>query len=206
MPESPDKNESSYYALEYAEDSITATHSDNGLKRYEDYLDLSRANLQGKTILDLGVGRTDRFARELKEAGIDANVIGLSPDFKDSYTRHALEHETQKTSPGWRRKAVAGIAQQLPFKDETFDLVVSLYALTYYSWFPEQVQAWVSEIGRVLRGGGEARLAPNCKKRRSGAFGENYEILKDSAKKAGLEVQVSEKNILLQKLIPQEKK
>ena len=52
-----------------------------GIATYEKQLMFDRKDLEGKKILDLGAGPEVKFAKELGESGINAEVISLSPDF-----------------------------------------------------------------------------------------------------------------------------
>jgi ubiquinone/menaquinone biosynthesis C-methylase UbiE len=89
-------------------------------------------------------------------------------------------------APGWKRKGVAAIAQQLPFTNESFDMILAAYSvINYASSTPKAVEAWVSEAARVLKPGGEARLGPTYGGRNT--FGKNYEDLIKIAKKHGLD-------------------
>lgn len=133
------------------------SNGENGLKSYEDYLGFNGDDLNGKTVLDVGSGLTERFSREIKEAGINANVISLSPGNSSERIRKI------KKSSDWQEKSVGAIAQELPFKDESFDNVFGLYSITTIfspKMSPKGAQKWISETARVLKPGGEARLAP----------------------------------------------
>ncbi len=63
-----------------------------------------------------------------------------------------------------RRKGqpmVAGSAEALPFKDKSFDMVVSSYAIpVIMEDSPERIQKAIQEIGRVLKINGAAHLGP----------------------------------------------
>lgn len=186
-------------AITYERKSLDYSHADNGLSVYESMLGFKKEQLENKKVLDLGTGQTDRLARELRDAGINATVVGVSPDLFTAFSRNDLK----VLFPEWRRQAVAAIAQKLPFKDESFDVILGLYSVTYCSWWPEQVQAWASELGRVLRPGGEARLAPVYRDGEADrAFGQDYQVLTNSAQTAGLVVNINEKIILMQKSLP----
>lgn len=170
------------------EDSITESASDGGLDSYERELGFNRNNLEGKRVLDLGAGQTDRLARDLKEAGINAEVVSVSPDFRRGVNRDILT----RRYPEWKRKGVAAIAQQLPFKDDSFDVILAAYSvINFASNDSDSVQTWISEIARVLKLGGEARLGPTYGLRNF-AFGKNNEVLIESAKKSGLELTIND--------------
>lgn len=174
----------------YPEDTITESASDNSLETYERGLGFNRDSLEGKTVLDLGTGQTDRLARELKEADIKATVISVSPDFKRKVNREILSYY----HPDWKRRGVAAIAQQLPFKDDSFDVILGLYGvINYASIHPWDVRVWVPEVARVLKLGGEARFGPTYGLG-GYAFGKQNEILIESARESGLELTIREEH------------
>lgn len=130
---------------------------EESLAAYERALGFSREQLIGKTVLDLGSGATNRFARELEQAGIDVDVVSLNPDLsRPSY----LESMSKNNSFQRKLKNVAGIAQQLPFKDEVFDMIVGFRSVTYNAETERDIKSWVSEIKRTLKSRGEARISP----------------------------------------------
>ncbi len=99
--------------------------------------------LQGKRILDVGCG-TGRgvidFAREAKfAAGCDASF-------------DMLAIAAHKRDPGSQSALLASYAQQLPFKDASFDIVTSLNFLHLFD--VETQKICVGEMKRVLKPGG----------------------------------------------------
>ena len=126
--------------------------------RYKRELGFHEEALQGKLILDLGSGPNEPIAnsKRLKELG--GNVVSLSPDYKlPEYRDGAVRH------PTWNNISVAGIGQELPFADNTFDRVWALTSVTFYGDpqdVPDAEKYWGPEVCRVLKPGGEARLAP----------------------------------------------
>lgn len=134
------------------------------LETYERWLDFKRESLEGKTVLDLGAGPGGRFAKDLKDSGINARVISLSPDFSDEKQRDLLEpklvdkiKKLLKGEKAERPLAVAGNAEQLPFKDESFDEILVLFSTSIYS--PEY-DKWLPEICRTLKADGVGRIGP----------------------------------------------
>jgi SAM-dependent methyltransferase len=102
---------------------------------------------RGATILDLGCGPGDlvvAISRRLREA----RVVGmdLSPSMLLWAGRHA-------TTDG-RVKFMVGDAADLPFDDESVDLVVSTLSLHHWA---EPADAF-AEVARVLRPGGQALI------------------------------------------------
>jgi len=125
------------------------------LETYEGMLGFSKEDLKGKNVLDIGSGEKEVFSKELKD-DIGVGVVSVNPDFSmEDFGKHV------KNKPVEERKSLAAIGQELPFKNETFDKVFSLYALTTFaSHDAESIRQWMSEITRVLKPGGEIRLAP----------------------------------------------
>src|SRR3972149_4616514 len=86
------------------------------IRYFEDYEDLFRLNckeLNGKSILDLGAGDST-FAEDT--VGVTRDVLRLDPKYSDN-------------PPIYRNYAITGIAQNLPFRDNSFDEVLSSISL-----------------------------------------------------------------------------
>lgn len=92
----------------------------------------------GETLLDVGCG-TGYFTRQFATDDAERNVIGADVDL--NMLRFAHGHSER--SIGF----VAADARQLPFRDKSFDLVVSVTALCFIQ---EEKQA-LSEMLRVAR-------------------------------------------------------
>lgn len=118
-------------------DFVHAVTRDGLLARLEPLL------LQPVTILDLG-SATGATGRLLRRRFKRAHVVSLD-------LSRAMLGIARKNKPWFSRSAfVQGNAQQLPFADATFDLVVSNQLLP---WEPEP-QAIFEQVSRVLRKGG----------------------------------------------------
>lgn len=134
------------------------------LRSYEEMLGFRKEDLIGKTVLDLGAGPGALFSKELKASGIDADVISFSPDFSDQKERDRLaptmSERISKLLVLEKAEgvggAVAGVAQQMPFKDGSFDKVLALFSVT--TWAMGDYRIWLPEIVRTLKSGGEARM------------------------------------------------
>lgn len=104
---------------------------DRGLEAYRRWFDLQESFLKGKNILDLGAGQ-GLFGKELKEKGIDAYVVPFDP---------ILQSEKEKRLGVDTNTNVSGLAQKLPFRDNSFDLVLASFSLPYWSLgYPKQDQ------------------------------------------------------------------
>jgi SAM-dependent methyltransferase len=115
-------------------------------------------------VLDVGCG-TGVLAREaLRRVGQDGRIVGL--DLNEGMLVVAARAE-----PGieWRQ----GDAAALPFEDESFDAVVSQFALMY---FPDR-EAALREMWRALAPGGRLAVAAWASLDRA----RGYEILVDIA-------------------------
>lgn len=101
-----------------------------------------------KKILDVGAGSA-QFAKWAKKHGVSSQIYSLEP------TQPLVE----------RGKGVKGVAEKIPFAEESFDLVVSVAAIPNVylnekeSGVKEKVLESLSEMVRVLKSGGEIRLA-----------------------------------------------
>jgi len=95
------------------------------------------------SVLDVGSG-TGRLLQQLHAALPDARLHGI--DMSEAYVRHA------RTRLGARARIEVGNAEQLPFADESFDAVVSVFM---FHELPGRVRRRVfSEMVRVLKPGG----------------------------------------------------
>ena len=138
--------------------------TDRSLKEYRNLLGLSLKQLKGKNILDLGSGYLQSFARDLERRIPETKVTCLDASLKecDAWRRAKLnEKQTEHKS-----KLVAGSFIKLPFKDASFDIIVSLFGTPFYLSSFVNVKKSLEEIIRVLKSGGEARIFPfqarNC--------------------------------------------
>ena len=109
-------------------------------QRYLDNLGLTWGYLRGKKILDIGSG-SSMFAKEAKKYGIEV----ISSD-----ERRELDRPRETSN-------VISVAEHLPFKDESFDLVVSNNCVDWINLFGD-ASAVIKEAKRVLKPGGEFRF------------------------------------------------
>lgn len=115
--------------------------------RKEKYLDSFEKNkliaklgdVSGKKILDAGAG-TGRIA--LKLANLGANVTAL--DVSREMLR-VLKNKTKKSI-----ETVVGDAENMPFADESFDIVVAAFLIVHFN----NPKYFFQEVYRVLKPGG----------------------------------------------------
>jgi ubiquinone/menaquinone biosynthesis C-methylase UbiE len=103
--------------------------------------------LQGIDILELGCGLGDLLA-DMLEVGYNARAVEHSPEMVDA-ARNTLK-KRNLGQPAW---IIQGVAQSLPFSNETFDSVVSTFP-SEYIYDPDTI----AEIARVLRPGGRVLI------------------------------------------------
>ena len=101
-------------------------------------------DLAGKDVAELGAG-TGLVARFLESQG--AVVTAIEPD---DDMRAVLEANSPEIV------AINALAQELPFADESFDVVVASSA---WHWFPQPETS--IEVGRVLRDNGRLLIVGN---------------------------------------------
>ena len=126
------------------------------LEAYRTLLDLKLEDLANKNILDLGSGESEEFRQGIKRGHIQAKVFSVNPLMgPNTPAAKAARSMSQKEN------VVAAIAQELSFKDKSFDLVLSLAGIPL--WLSEDDHNYeraFSEIDRVLKNRGVAKLFP----------------------------------------------
>lgn len=147
---------------------------DRGIDRYEKELGFSAPELAGKVVLNLGSGERLTLEKELKDAGIEADIVSLSVDYADEKHREKIlkeksviarvknkvfqtETEQEYVVPG--AMPVSALAQQLPFPNETFDTILCNHVMEHVRDIEAKLEI-LREIIRVLRVGGRAHVSP----------------------------------------------
>lgn len=127
---------------------------------------LSIDELAGKLILDVGSCDLSIFARVAQLFG--ARVVALDPLYRHGSLETCVHETIVIEAPEYnipRRElvplgsSVAGLAQELPFADGVFDIVVSYSAFPLYV-LPEDYGRAVEELLRVTKSDGTIHLAP----------------------------------------------
>src|SRR3989344_6208767 len=123
-----------------------------GLSRYEEFFGFKKEELQGKKVLDLGAGPEAKFEKELKEAGINAEVVSLSPDFSIE------EYRSKAISLTPKAHYIAGLGQNLPFREKSFDRIFMFHVGEHIS--ADDLNEMIPEMIRVLKKGGRIYIGP----------------------------------------------
>lgn len=126
-----------------------ADKTNRGVFQYEHNLRIDHRDLAGKVVLDLGSGPGDMFAQEMKHKVPDAKVVSYDYDSvqEKDVTRQSSKH-------------VRGLFSQLPFADNSMDVVLSSAGMPLYLHNQEQMKVAFKEAIRVLKPGGEGRFGP----------------------------------------------
>lgn len=133
---------------EQLRESRFSPQTDRGIEDYQVAFGIDVDTLRGKKILDLGSGK-GAFIKEAWARGIE--VVGVNPGV---YHKEILpNHPKEKTA--------AALAQSLPFKDQSFDVIFSVYGVPYYlEELKSEYVAMFREIARTLKNDGTAYLWP----------------------------------------------
>ncbi len=107
-------------------------------------------DVAGRDVLEAGCGTAYVSAWVARR---DGRPVGLDPSPEQLATARRLQREHALHFPLLR-----GIAEQLPFPDARFDVVISEYGAAIWS----DPYAWIPEASRVLRAGGELVFLGNA--------------------------------------------
>lgn len=100
-------------------------------------------NVEGKDVLEDGCG-TGYVSAWLARRG--ARCVGLDNSLAQLATARRLQQEHDLEFP-----LIHGIAENLPFRDESFDVIISEYGAALWA----DPYRWIPEAARVLRPGGD---------------------------------------------------
>lgn len=123
-----------------------------GLEEYEKKMMFSRNELEGKRVLDLGAGPKAKFAQELADSGVSAEVISLSPHFAGKEFAQVAQENAEGST------LIAGKGEELPFREESFDVVLCFHVDEHIG--RESFFKIFIEMSRVLKPGGFAKYGP----------------------------------------------
>lgn len=124
-------------------------------------LNLTEDQLNGKKILDVGGVGKGHFNREAKKRGFDVTSVDF--DYHSDIGKWNLkdyDHAKGEFVMPKDLQAIAGMAEALPIAAESFDLIIALQSVPEYSVTPKYAQKAIDEMVRVVKPGGEIRIAP----------------------------------------------
>ncbi len=137
--------------------------SDAGFAAQAAMLGLSGDHYAGKRVLDIGSGQTNRFAIEAPEFVGETLIVPVNPQlaFDDICKEREISREAHLGG-------VAALAQGLlPFRDESFDTVVSVLGVPN-TLLTEELPDFYNDVWRVLKPGGVASFWPFAHHRTKG--------------------------------------
>ena len=118
---------------------------DSGFENYQKFLGFELEDLKGNNVLDIGGQPNGFFAAEAESIG--AKVVTFNPKTSGESRKH--------------NDIVAGLAQQMPFKNESFDIVLAYASVpAYLPQFEPEYRETFSEMLRVLKPGGKIYIFP----------------------------------------------
>ncbi len=130
--------------------------TDHDLFFYQWYLKFSVEEYKGGKILDIGSGFGETFSREASKKGVE--VVSLNPALVEKTDR---KRRDQRVGEDENIKAVAGLAQELPFDDDSFDAVTALFSVPkFLEDKTVEYQDTFSEMIRVVKSGGKVFIFP----------------------------------------------
>ncbi|MDO8668524.1 MAG: class I SAM-dependent methyltransferase [bacterium] len=116
---------------------------------YEDLLDITKDDIKDEKILDLGCGE-GKFIKWAEENGAQ-QAIGI-----ESLPKKEFHKESSQKS----EKIIKGDWKNLPFKDESFDRVISVFAFPGWVKNWQEMRAGLREAIRVVKNGGHINFTP----------------------------------------------
>lgn len=138
------------------------------LEEYCEIFALAPDDLRGKKILDAGAGYC-RFAYDAARKGI-AEIVSLEPrlalgktklQIQSCLSRHMVPHTLEGVVEfPLPENIVAGLIEDLPFPEETFDLVFAKGSIPLWSASTRQTIRGINEMLRVCKTGGQVLIWP----------------------------------------------
>ncbi len=132
--------------------------------------DIPQEEWKNKVILDVGASYKPSFDKKSDFYFPGAKVIALDPSFIidgegaypiDKYDKYQKKNMSEDFDPDVERKI--GVVQEMPIEDHSIDYIFSLMAVPLHLTSNHRGRMW-AEMLRVLKPGGEIRIAPFANK------------------------------------------
>ena len=120
---------------------------------------------KNKTVLDIGCGYSD-LEKDTEKYGIKTKVVNFdTPNvFFPSKWAEELKDRSESADEGdyesQTKIDVLGLAEKMPFANESFDSVLATYSLPFYVYNADQLEGFFNEVMRILKPNGIASIAP----------------------------------------------
>ncbi len=125
--------------------------TERSAEEYMDLLDLKKEDINGQQILDIGAGEGNFVKWAVKNGA--RKVTGIEPLQKAHSDSELQEVTAEIKSADWK---------SLPFPDENFDRVVSVFAFPLWVHDWEEMETALREIIRVTKKGGTIHFSPGA--------------------------------------------
>lgn len=134
-------------------------------------LGISLEFLEGKKVLDIGSG-LNQFAKDLRKHSLDLVSVdtfyALTPEQREKVFEELTPENFEVVKKDLDRiikkkkdsQLVGGLAESLPFADESFDVVLAEFSMPNHAESFSQARDFFFEIARVLKSKGEGRIYP----------------------------------------------
>lgn len=151
-----------------------------GFREYRKLLGLDENELKGKHILDIGAGAA-RFAKQAAGKGIlvtpidpmyafpEGQLLYRRQGFRDFLSNlkssfgKLITNSSEESETGRNEVApVAAVAEKLPFREGSFDLITALCSSFLYAKSPKEMDEDLEEALRVLKPSGKILIWPNA--------------------------------------------
>jgi ubiquinone/menaquinone biosynthesis C-methylase UbiE len=147
-----------------------AIMTERELNEYKDYLSVSDEELEHwDTVVDLGSGTQQEFARAMKKKypdktvySVDARLtLGEQEDLEGMLPEEAERRLEGRNNPV--EGTIAAFAQKLPIESESVDAVLASFSIPMYTETQDEIDKAFDEAFRILKPRGEARFYPVSK-------------------------------------------
>lgn len=130
-------------------------------QRILENLELTTEDLEGKKILDIGSG-----GASLALDNLQSHVVSIDPKYGSDYdTDNYIINNAEKQLKKKKLPHLSGLSEELPFSNDTFDLILSHFGSPMYQTernsleiAEKLVKKAIKEMARVLKEGGQIRL------------------------------------------------
>jgi ubiquinone/menaquinone biosynthesis C-methylase UbiE len=118
-------------------------------------------NKAGEIILDLGSGLFQDLARSANRNGLKSEIISVDPTLSaQSNNIHFARTEKYVNKLDNHPKTVSAYSELLPFRENTFDKIIALFSIPFYSQSTKHFIQSLQEMIRSVKIGGEIKISP----------------------------------------------